>query len=104
MLRRLLEVFSECSLALLESAHLLFDVHEDVLLFLFLLLHLPHQDTVDQLRTPGDKHNAQEEVSLFPVNMPDLIRIQFGSVQKRWPEAGLMILAHWLASGLDPFD
>ena len=94
MLCRLLEVFSECSLALLESTHLLFDVHEDVLLFLFLLLHLPHQDTVDQLCTPGDKHNAQEEVSLFPVNMPDLIHIRFRSVRKHWPKAGLMILAH----------
>ena len=35
--------------------------------------------------------------------MPDQIRIRSGSTRKRWPEAGRMILAHWLASGLDPF-
>ena len=31
--------------------------------------------------------------------MPDLIRIQQRLAWKRWPEAGLMILAHQLASG-----
>ena len=35
--------------------------------------------------------------------MPDQIRIRSGSTRTRWPEAGRMILAHWLASGLDPF-
>ena len=37
------------------------------------------------------------------LNMPDPIRIRYGSAQKHWPEAGRMILAHWLASGPDPF-
>jgi len=36
--------------------------------------------------------------------MPDPICIQSGSAGKHWPEEGRMILAHWLASGLDPFD
>ena len=36
-------------------------------------------------------------------HMPDPIRILAGSVWKRWPEAGRMILAHWLTSGPDPF-
>ena len=35
--------------------------------------------------------------------MPDPIRIRSGSAGKHWPEAGRMILAHWLASGPDPF-
>ena len=35
--------------------------------------------------------------------MPDPICIRSRSTQKRWPEAGPMILAHRLASGLDPF-
>ena len=35
--------------------------------------------------------------------MPDPIRIRFGSAGKLWPEGGRMILAHWLASGPDPF-
>ena len=35
--------------------------------------------------------------------MPDLIRIQAGLVGKHGPEVGRMILAHWLASGPDPF-
>ena len=38
--------------------------------------------------------------------MPDPIRIRYGSAGKHWPEAGLMILAHfahWLAFGPDPF-
>ena len=39
----------------------------------------------------------------FPVNMPDPTRIRSGSAGKHWPEAGRMILAHWLASGPDPF-
>ena len=38
-----------------------------------------------------------------PVNMPDPIRIRSGLGGKHWPEAGRMILAHWLASGPDPF-
>ena len=42
--------------------------------------------------------------SVIPVNMPDPIRIRSGSAGKNWPEAGRMILAHWLASGPDPFD
>ena len=33
--------------------------------------------------------------------MPDPIRIRSGSAGKQWPEAGLMILAHRLASGPD---
>ena len=37
------------------------------------------------------------------LNMPDPIRNRYGSAQKHWPEAGRMILAHWLASGPDPF-
>ena len=32
--------------------------------------------------------------------MPDPILIRAGSVGKYWPEAGRMILAHWLTSGL----
>ena len=39
----------------------------------------------------------------FPVNMPDPIRIRAGSAGNHWPEAGRMILVHWLASGPDPF-
>ena len=39
----------------------------------------------------------------YPVNMPDPIRIRPGSAGKHWPEAGRMTLAHWLASGPDPF-
>ena len=35
--------------------------------------------------------------------MPDPIRIRSGSAGKHWPEAGRMILAHWLVSGPDPF-
>ena len=35
--------------------------------------------------------------------MPDPIRIRAGSAGKHWPEAGRVILAHWLASGPDPF-
>ena len=35
--------------------------------------------------------------------MPDPIRIRCGSARKRWPEAGPMILAHRLASRLEPF-
>ena len=35
--------------------------------------------------------------------MPVPIRIRSGSTRKHWPEAGLMILAHRLASGPDPF-
>ena len=35
--------------------------------------------------------------------MLDLIRIRSRSGGKHWPEAGRMILAHQLASGLDPF-
>ena len=42
-------------------------------------------------------------LGLFPVNMPDLIRIRSGSAGKHWPEAGRMIVAHWLTSGPDPF-
>ena len=38
-----------------------------------------------------------------PVNMPDPIHIRSESVQKHWPEAGRMILAHQLASGPHPF-
>ena len=37
------------------------------------------------------------------VNKPDPIRLPFGSDRKRRPEAGRMILAHWPASGPDPF-
>ena len=40
---------------------------------------------------------------VYPVNMPDPIRILLGSAGQHWPEAGRMILAHRLASGLDPF-
>ena len=35
--------------------------------------------------------------------MPDLIRIWSRSAGKHWPEAGWMILAHWLTSRPDPF-
>ena len=38
-----------------------------------------------------------------PVNVLDPIRIRSVSAGKHWPEAGRMILAHWLASGPDPF-
>ena len=38
-----------------------------------------------------------------PVNMLDPICIWSGLAQKRWPKAVLTILAHWLASRLDPF-
>ena len=41
--------------------------------------------------------------SIYPVNMPDSIRIRSGSAGKHWPEAGRMILAHRLASGPNPF-
>ena len=37
------------------------------------------------------------------MNMPDLFRPQSGSSWKHWPEAGRMILAQQLASGLDLF-
>ena len=39
----------------------------------------------------------------YPVNMLDPIHIQSGSDQRLWPKMGQMILAHWLASGLDLF-
>ena len=42
-------------------------------------------------------------LGILPVNMLDPIRIRPGSAGKHWPEAGQMILAHWLASRLDPF-
>ena len=35
--------------------------------------------------------------------MPDPIRIRVGSAGKHWPEVGRMFLAHWPASGSDPF-
>ena len=35
--------------------------------------------------------------------MPEPIRIQVGLAGKHWPEAGRMILAHWLSSGPDSF-
>ena len=35
--------------------------------------------------------------------MPDQIGIRSGSARKRWPETGLMIPAHRLVSGPDPF-
>jgi len=35
--------------------------------------------------------------------MTDPICIQAGMAGKHWPEVGWMILAHWLASRLDPF-
>ena len=35
--------------------------------------------------------------------MLDPIRVQSRSAGQHWPEAGRMILAHWLASGPDPF-
>ena len=35
--------------------------------------------------------------------MPYPIRIRSGLARKRWPEAGRVILAHWLTSGPDPF-
>ena len=38
----------------------------------------------------------------FPVNMPDAIHIHSRLPGKHWPEAGHMILAHWLASRPDP--
>ena len=40
--------------------------------------------------------------NMFPVNLPDLIHIWSRLAQKHWPEAGPIILAHRLASGLDP--
>ena len=40
---------------------------------------------------------------VYPVNMPDPIRIRSGSAGKHCPEAGRMIFTHWLASGPDPF-
>ena len=39
----------------------------------------------------------------IPVNMPDPIHTRSGSAGKHWPEAGRMIVAHWLTSGPDPF-
>ena len=41
--------------------------------------------------------------SLAYRGMPDPIRIRVGSARKHWPQAGRMFLAHWLASGPDPF-
>ena len=41
--------------------------------------------------------------SLTYRGMPDPIRIRVGSARKHWPQAGRMFLAHWLASGPDPF-
>ena len=38
-----------------------------------------------------------------PVNMQDPICIRSRSPGKHWPEVGQMVLAHWLASRLDPF-
>ena len=46
---------------------------------------------------------TEYQMTTDPVNMPDPICIRAGSAGKRWPEAGRMILAHWLASGPDPF-
>ena len=43
-------------------------------------------------------------VCRVPVNMLDLIYIWSGLAQKCWLVVGLMIFAHWLASGPDPFD
>ena len=48
-------------------------------------------------------HPPCSAISLSPVNMPDPIRIRSRLTGKHWPDAGQMILAHWLASGPDPF-
>ena len=48
-------------------------------------------------------HPPCTTISLSPVNMPDPIRIRSRSAGKHCPEAGRMIVAHWLASGPDPF-
>ena len=47
--------------------------------------------------------NTKGCMCCYPVNVPDPIHIRSGSAEKRWPEAGRIILAHRLASGLDPF-
>ena len=36
--------------------------------------------------------------------MPDPNHFRSGSAGKHWPEAGWVILAHWLAFGPNPFD
>ena len=47
---------------------------------------------------------AEETVKLcILVNMLDPVCMRYRSAQKRWPEAGLIIPAHWLASGPDSF-
>ena len=42
-------------------------------------------------------------IIIKPVNMLEPICMWVGSAGKHWPEAGRMILAHWLSSGPDPF-
>ena len=52
----------------------------------------------------SDNHcNQSDKRPSVPVNMPDTIRIRSGLAGKHWPEADRMILAHWSASGPDPF-
>ena len=55
----------------------------------------------DRVPTQDGDLTCSEEA--IPVSMPDPIRIRAGSAGKHWPEAGRMILVHWLASGPDPF-
>ena len=42
-------------------------------------------------------------ITLTQKNLLDLIHIPSGLAWKQWPEVGSMILALWLASGLDLF-
>ena len=60
------------------------------------------QTTIHTVMDPA-QGLALETPEACPVNMPDPIRVRSGSAGKHWPEAGRMIVAHRLASGLDPF-
>ena len=62
----------------------------------------PNPDQAIQIGSGGGGGGGRETVD-YPVNMPDPIRIRSWSAGKHWPEAGRMILAHWLAFGPDPF-
>ena len=62
-----------------------------------------HPSTLSTATTAVHQHSMWSAFRNTPVNMPDPIRTLSGSAGKHWPEVGWMILAHWLASGPDPF-
>ena len=63
-------------------------------------------DGMNSSRRSGRQVGAAEVINIlyiYPVNMPDPIRIRSRSGGKHWPEAAQIILEYMLAFGLDPF-